>query len=282
MKLKLSGPVLMILAQIAFTIMVVFVKIARQEMSTFEVAFWRSIIAVPFLMLMYRNISWKIHDRFSIALRTGLGFGALCSFFAAAKGLSIADLSLISKIQPMLVALIAPLILGNTERASSKIWFLIAISMCGCSILLAPSLQVGSLYGIFALSAAIFSAHAHIFIRRLKNEHSGIVVLWFQSGSGVLALLFCLVTQKGISIPNFNLWIPLIGVGLSATIGQLLMTWAYKKNNAAPIALASYIGPLFAVLADLVAFQVFPTWNVYLGGSIVVLSGFALIKSHSN
>ena len=87
--------------------------------------------------------------------------------------------------------------------------------------------------------------------------------------------------KKGISIPNINLWLPLIGVGLSATIGQLLMTWAYKKNNAAPIALASYIGPLFAVLADLIAFQVFPTWNVYFGGSIVVLSGIILIKSHS-
>ena len=130
--MKISGPLLMILAQIAFTIMVVFVKIARQEMSTFEVAFWRSIVAVPFLMLMYRNISWNIHDRFSIALRTILGFGALCSFFAAAKGLSIADLSLISKIQPMLVALIAPLLLGRTERTSSKIWFLIIISMFGC------------------------------------------------------------------------------------------------------------------------------------------------------
>ena len=277
--MKPSGPVLMILAQIAFTIMVVFVKIARQELGTFDVAFWRAIIAVPFLMFIYRNISWHIQDRQSMVLRTGLGFGALCSFFAATKGLSIADLSLISKIQPMLVALLAPLILGKTERASSRIWILIAISMIGCSILLAPSLEVGSRYGLFAISASIFSAHAHIFIRKLKGEHSGVVVLWFQFGSGILALLCCLLTQGSLLIPHYSLWFPLFMVGISATIGQLLMTWAYKKNNAAPIALASYIGPVFAVGADLIAFNVLPTANVYIGGSIVILSGIALIQS---
>ena len=277
--MKPSGPVFMILAQIAFTIMVVFVKIARQELGTFDVAFWRAIIAVPFLMFLYRNLSWDIQDRQSMVLRTVLGFGALCSFFAAAKGLSIADLSLISKIQPMLVALLAPLILGKAERASSKIWILIAISMIGCSILLAPSLEVGSQYGLFALAAAIFSAHAHIFIRKLKGEHSGVVVLWFQLGSGILALFCCLLTAGSLVIPPSSLWFPLFMVGISATIGQLLMTWAYKKNNAAPIALASYIGPVFAVGADLIAFNVLPTANVYIGGSIVVLSGIALIKS---
>ena len=151
--------------------------------------------------------------------------------FAAAKGLSIADLSLISKIQPMLVALLAPLILGKAEQASSRIWILIVISMIGCSILLAPSLEVGSQYGLFALSASVFSAHAHLFIRKLKSEHSGVVVLWFQSGSGILAFLCCLLTQGSLVIPSYSLWFPLFMVGISATIGQLLMTWAYKKTT---------------------------------------------------
>ena len=69
----------------------------------------------------------------------------------------------------MLVALLAPLILGKAERASSRIWILIVISMIGCSILLAPSLEVGSQYGLFALSASVFSAHAHLFIRKIKE-----------------------------------------------------------------------------------------------------------------
>ena len=46
----------------------------------------------------------------------GFGFGAMFCFYSAAKGLSVADLSLITKLQPMLVALIAPVLLGSAER----------------------------------------------------------------------------------------------------------------------------------------------------------------------
>ena len=275
--MRLSGPVLMFLAQVAFTVMVVFVKIARTELSTFEVAFWRSIVATPLLMLMYRNVSWQIRDRKTIFLRIVLGFGALCSFFAAAKGLSIADLSLISKIQPILIAILAPLLIGKAEKASRQLWGLMAMAMIGCAILLAPSLEVGSKYGIFAIFAAIFSAHAHVFIRRLRKEHPGIIVLWFQTGSGILAFFACLLTLQNIPTPPSHLWIPLVGVGLMATLGQLLMTLAYKRNKAATVALASYAGPLVAVGADVVAFGVFPTPNVYVGGSIVVLAGIMLL-----
>lgn len=278
--MRLSGPVLMFLAQVAFTIMVVFVKIAREELSTFEVALWRSVTAVPLLMLMYRNISWQIRDQKTIVLRVFFGFGALCSFFTAAKGLSIADLSLISKIQPILVALVAPFLLGNAEKASSKLWWLIGMALVGCAVLLAPSLEVGSKYGLFAVSAAIFSALAHTLLRKLRLEHPGIIVLWFQVGSGVLSVVACLLTLGTIPIPPKSLWIPLFGVGMMATLGQLLMTLGYKRAKAATVATASYAGPLVAVVADIFAFSVYPTWNVYIGGSIVVLAGILLLRQN--
>jgi drug/metabolite transporter (DMT)-like permease len=268
----------MFLAQIAFTGMVVFVKIAREELSTFEVVLWRSMFAVPLLMLMHHRISWQIRDRKTMLLRTVFGFAALCSFFGAAKGLYIADLSLISKIQPILIAILAPLILGSAEKASRQLWGLMAVAMVGCAVLLAPSWQVGSKYGLFAVMAAVFSAHAHVFIRGLRNEHPGIVVLWFQTGSGILGVLAYLITLGPISLPPTHLWLPLAGVGLMATLGQLLMTLAYKNTKATTVAIASYAGPLVAVVADVLAFAVFPTWNVYVGGSIVVLSGVLLLR----
>ena len=67
-----------------------------------------------------------------------------------------------------------------------------------------------------------------------------------------------------------------------ATLGQLLMTLAYKRAKAATVATASYAGPLVAVVADIIAFSVFPTWNVYVGGSIVVLAGILLLRQTRN
>ena len=277
--MKYSGPVLMFLAQVAFTIMLVFVKIVRQELSIFEVAFWRSLVAVPILMIMYRKVSWNVNDRQTIVLRVLLGFCALCCFYGAAKGLPIADLSLISKIQPILIALLAPILIGKSEKASHQLWGLMALAMIGCAILLAPSLEIGSQYGLLAVLAAIFSAHAHILIRILKDEHPGVIVLWFQAGSGIMAFLIALCTLEEIHLPPSHLYWPLVGVGLMAILGQLFMTLAYKHTKAATVAIASYSGPLVAVCADIIAFGIFPTWNVYVGGSIVVLAGILLMRS---
>jgi len=91
-------------------------------------------------------------------------------------------------------------------------------------------------------------------------------------------LLACLLTLGTIPLPPSHLWLPLVGVGVMATLGQLLMTLAYKRTKAATVAIASYVGPLVAVGADVVAFGVFPTWNVYVGGSIVVLTGVMLLR----
>ena len=256
--------------------MVVFVKIARQEMDSFSVVLWRSLFVIPLLMILYRNISWKISAPKIMSLRIFLGFGAMTSFFTAAKGMGVADLSLISKIQPLFVAFLAPFWLGYTERSSSKIWWLIALSMLGCAILLAPSLEIALYYGSFALLAAVFSAHAHLCLRSLRNEHSGVVVLWFQLGSGLLAILACLIMNVSMVFPASHLVFPLIGVALTATLGQLCMTYAYRRAKAAPVAMASYLGPLVAVIADVIAFDVFPTWNVYVGGAMVVLAGIGL------
>ena len=277
--MKLSGTVLMIAAQIAFTIMVVFVKEARQEMDTFQVALWRSVTAVPILLLLCWKGSWKIHNKTFLLLRIGMGFGALCCFFGAAKGLSIADLSLISKIQPMLVAVLAPLLLGMTEKASSRLWGLMLLALVGCSILLAPSLQIGSLYGLLAVAASCFSAVAHVCLRKLQNERSVLVVFWFQMGSGLLASVCCLAQMGSIPLPPSHLWGALLGIGLMATVGQLLMTAAYQKEKAAVVAVASYAGPVFAVLADVIAFDLFPTWNGYLGGAIVIVAGMLLVNN---
>lgn len=267
---------LMVLAQVAFTIMVVFVKVARQELHSFSIVLWRSVFALPLLMLLLRNVSWKISNLKIIFLRIVLGFGAMTSFFTAAKGMGVADLSLISRVQPLLVALLASFWLGNTERSSKSIWWLIGLSMIGCGILLAPSLEIGFYYGAFALLAAVFSAHAHLCLRSLKNENSGVVVLWFQFGSGCLAVPACLAIGEPIAFPPSQLLVPLIIVAISATLGQLFMTYAYRRANAAPVAMASYMGPLVAVFADVLAFGVFPTWNVYVGGTLVVWAGILL------
>ena len=106
------------------------------------------------------------------------------------------------------------------------------------------------------------------------------MVLWFQAVSGILALCACFLSLGGVPKPPEHLWFSLIGVGVWATIGQLLMTAAYQREKAAIVSTASYAGPVAAVIADIIAFGDFPSWNGYLGGGIVIAAGVLLLRSN--
>ena len=58
------------------------------------------------------------------------------------------------------------------------------------------------------------------------------------------------------------------------------MTAAYQREKAAIVSTASYAGPVAAVIADIIAFGDFPSWNGYLGGGIVIAAGVLLLRSN--
>lgn len=275
--MKNSGVLRMVLAQVAFTGMVAFVKVARQDLSTFEVAFWRSVLILPLFVFLMKGSTWRVSSTRVLSFRVLLGFSALCCFFGAAKGLTLADLSLISKLQPTCVALLAPLLIGKSEKPEPWLWAIMAVAMVGCVVLLAPSIEVGSIYGILAVFAALFSAGAHTCLRLLKSESSMGVVMWFQLGTMALGGVMCFATLGEIPIPASHLWLPLFGVGFFAVLGQFLMTTAYKMEKAPVVATASYIGPVFAVVVDFIAFSDIPTLMSLFGGGLVIGAGLLLL-----
>ena len=51
-----------------------------------------------------------------LATRIVVGFAAMTCFFTAAHGLAVADMSLIGRLQPLLIALLAPLFLAPLKH----------------------------------------------------------------------------------------------------------------------------------------------------------------------
>ncbi|HAN31666.1 MAG TPA: hypothetical protein DCQ06_08730 [Myxococcales bacterium] len=273
-----SGPLLMAGAVAAFTLMVACVKIAREELDAIEVMWWRSLIGVPLVALVARG-RWRPTEHKLIGIRALLGFGAMGCFFTAAKGLNLADLSLISRLQPVLVALVAPLLLGAGERSTTRIWIATAGGLIGCAVLLQPSVEFGNHWGLWALGAAVFSALAHTTVRALgASEHPTTVVLWFQLWVALISVVWLLVRDGAPpAIPPSRLWLVLAGTGVFASIGQWLMTEAYRRDKAARVAAASYVGPLWALMLDVAIFTVWPKTHVWFGGALIIISGLLVV-----
>ncbi len=283
------GPLLGIASTVAFTLMVALVKICREDLSAWEVIHFRSLFAIPIAGLAAWRVGFRIVDRRTFGLRLVLGFAAMTCFFTAAKGLPLANLALISRMQPILLALIAPLLLGADERSGRLVWGVMAAGILGCGVLLWPELQLqggglteGGLYALWALGAALFSAGAHLALRRLgASDQPASVVFWFQVCVFFLAGAGVLMTE-GWSLPPTRLWLPLAGIGLFATGGQLLMTWAYRLDRASVVAASSYTAPLFGAVMDLLVFATAPTWELAIGGTLVIGAGLTLLMTRES
>jgi len=269
----------MLLAALSFTTMVACVKVARAELSTFEVVWWRGVVSVPLCALWLGRGPWRIRARGLFALRVAFGFTAMSCYYAAAAGLAIANLTLIGRLQPILVAVGAPLLLGQSERADRRTWTLTGVGLLGCGVLLAPELSSGNPAGPIALGAVVTSAIAHTILRRLgKTDHPRTIVFWFQLCVTVLALAWATIDLGHLpELPRTELLPWLGGVGLFAALGQNLMTRAYQLDRAATVSAASHASPVFAVLIDIFAFSTPPSTAALLGGGLVLVAALALL-----
>ncbi len=272
----------MAMATLSFTVMVGLVKVARAELSAAEIVLWRGVVGVPFALLLLRGRPLKVHAPRTMVARIVFGFAAMICFYTAAKGLSVADHSLLTKLHPLLLAVVAPLVLGADEKPGPRVWGALLLGMLGCGLLLAPDLQGGGLWGLWAVAAAAFSAAAHTCLRALgRTDHPAVVVLWLQLAIVPLSFGLQLATDGHLpALPSPSLWLPIAGVGACAVIGQSLMTRAYQLDRAAVVAGASYTAPLWAVIGDFLFFATSPSWNTLFGGSLIVLAGIAVVLAN--
>ena len=269
----------MIAATLVLTGMSASVKVARVELDTLDIVIWRSVFAIPLSWWWARGVSLRIARPAMMAVRVGLGFAAMLCFFTALKGLPLADTTMITKLQPVLIALGAPLVLGANERADPKLWGLLLVGLLGTAILVAPGAIEGSVWGLWALASSVFSAGAHIALRGLKDEHSGVVVFWLQVSVCLMALGLVFITKGGLTLPSSHLWPILAAVALFATGGQMLMTMAYAADAASRVAAVRFIGPVWGIAGDVLFFGGWPQLHVWIGGIIVVTAGVLVTRT---
>ena len=269
----------MLLAGLSFTLMVACVKVARAELSAFDVVWWRGLVSVPLCALAMGRGEWRVHRLDWFAARVLFGFVAMACYFTAAGDLPVANLTLITRLQPIAIALMAPVLLGVSEAVDRRTWGLSVVGALGCLVLLAPELQSGSHAGLIAIGAVLASAVSHTSLRALgPTERAPTLVFWFQTTVTLGALVWIGFRDHALpQLPSQELLPWLLAVGFFAALGQSLLTRAYQLDRAAIVAAASHISPVFALGIDLVAFSIQPSGPTILGGSIVMAAALALV-----
>ncbi len=261
----------------AFAVMGLCVKLTADAFPVGQIVFYRSAFAlIPLILFMWAQGAFPEQLATSRplghVLRCLAGCAAMFTAFASLKYLSLADYTLIGFLTPLVTAILAFTLLGET--LGWRGWGGILIGFVGVLLLVWPDLaghtdQQGYLTGVaFGIATAFLTAIAKIQIRTLsRTEHAGTIALYF-----ALACTFAgaLTAITGWKTPDLSDLALLIGAGIFGGIAHILMTLAIQLCPLTRQAGLDYLALFFAAIIDVVVLALYPTlWS--LGASVLIL-----------
>jgi drug/metabolite transporter (DMT)-like permease len=144
----------------------------------------------------------------------------------------------------------------------------------GTVLIISPSFEAVEVNAIYALISGVLSALAYLSIRQLRSTAtSESVVFWFAVFCVIFSLPFS--AKELFTLSSYEIQV-LIGVGVTAGIGQIGMTRAYHAAKAAYIGAFSYSTVVVSWVYGLFIFnEVLSLWDM-AGTLLIVGSGIIL------
>ena len=108
----------------------------------------------------------------------------------------------------------------------------------------------------------------------LTNRENPLVVVFYFSNTSVLCSFFLMLPDfQVLTLLKFAI---LIGTGVFAAGGQILLTYAYKYAKASSISVYSYSIIVFSGILGFICWREIPDLKSVIGGMLIIISGFAL------
>lgn len=253
------------------------VKVVSAELSTPMVVFFRSLFGlIVVLPLLYRSGSRQLATRHTVlhVARAVTGLTAMACFFFAIRHLRLGEAVLLSFSAPLFIPWFA--LLWLREPIARGVGWAAVVGFIGVAFVLKPDggiLQAGALVG---LAAGAFAALAMICVRRLTRTEPPLRVVFYYSS---LCTLFTALPLPWVwETPEPPTWIPLMGMGLFATLGQLLLTRGYALAPAARVGPFSYLAVLFSALLGWSLWGETPDATAALGAILICAAGILAVR----
>ncbi|UNU73542.1 DMT family transporter [Moraxella nasovis] len=269
------GSFYMVLASLGFALMLVFIKFSGQKfaMHTYEITFWR----VAFSLIVLGGYSWIKGRDFRTPYpkehfwRSLAGSVALLMNFYVVLHLPLATASTLQNTSAIFLGLLSVIILK--QKPTPITWLSLILGFVGVLILLRPSADGDIFAMILGLVSGAISGYAYLQVRELSllGEPAWRIVFYFSLLSTIIAGLLAL--YFGFSPVTLSNLPYIIGIGVTALLGQLLLTYAYQVGRKFVVATLSYLGVVFAILFGVWLFGERLDWLSLLGIGVIVASG---------
>tara|TARA_A200000159_G_scaffold149698_1_gene158419 strand:+ start:912 stop:1805 length:894 start_codon:yes stop_codon:yes gene_type:complete len=220
-----------------------------------------------------RGLSLKVSDKRTMLLRCVVGLIAMILYFTALGRIPIGQAVTLQYTAPLFVALLSGRVIR--ERVEPVVALLVGTAFAGIVLIVSPDLSSIDSDALLALGSGFFAAMAYMYVRELRNTDSASsVVFWFAAFSVVGSIFQALPDVAGLEWKTIA---ALIGIGIGAGGGQVGITMAYHRANAAWVSAFSYLTVIVATFYGFTLFNESLGASDWLGGLLIVGSGIALI-----
>ena len=265
----------MIFGSVCFGTMNALVKWTSFHADVWMIIMVRSAV-IAFAVAIFaasRGLSLKVSDKRTMLLRCVVGLTAMILYFTALGRIPIGQAVTLQYTAPLFVALLSGRVIR--ERVEPVVALLVGTAFAGIVLIVSPDLSSIDSDALLALGSGLFAAMAYMYVRELRNTDSASsVVFWFAAFSVVGSIFQALPDVAGLEWKTIA---ALIGIGIGAGGGQVGITMAYHRANAAWVSAFSYLTVIVATFYGFTLFNESLGASDWLGGLLIVGSGIALI-----
>jgi drug/metabolite transporter (DMT)-like permease len=257
------------------------------SVSSSTIVFYRILIGAPVMTVMaYLNGGRITKELLRKSSVPGLLFGAsMIAGFAAFQHTSIANSTLVTTLQPVLIMFVAPKMFGEKLNARKILYSVTAMAGVLIVVLAAASTSGAHISGdlLAVVNVVIWTAYFVMAkVRRLDGVHSWAFLASVFIWAAVVALPFGLVTSNDLTAMTTKDWVLITTMALiPGVVGHGMMTWSQSHLDVSLASLLGLLSPVIsAVLAWLILHQTLTPMQL-VGGLVVLVSMGLLLRAQN-
>ncbi len=291
-----KGLSFIVLAMLILSLQGIAVKWIGGDYSVMEIVIFRSFIALPSTILLYR---YEGRRGLPITQQPKLeymrGFFLFLSYTTAFMGLAalpLAEVAAIRNSGPLAITLLSVLMLG--EKVGPRRWFALAIGFIGVLLIVKPGSTTFNLGSVFVLISVLFYALNVMLTRKLKTTDSSATMAYYSTlvylvGASILTPLAIVVGEipnahpsiafllRAWTMPTLLDWGVMSGLGLVWAGGMYFNARAYSMARTSVVAPFEYVTLPINVMWDFLLWHEIPTWMTWAGALLTIFSGMYVL-----
>lgn len=239
-----KGLTYILLATFAFALMNILAK-SLSDFHPMQVVFFRAIGTFVFVLpyMIINKISLVGNRKGLLLLRAIMGFLSLSTFFWAVQRIPLGSAISIRYVGPIFSSLLGYSILK--EKVNALQWASLLFAFSGVLLLKGLDTRVDLFTFILVLISALLVGIVFITIRLLTKTEDIFTIIFYFMATCVIGSLFFIPYWR---MPEGIEWLFSISIGIFGLIGQVLMTSAFKYEEASTLAPFKYMELVYALI----------------------------------